>query len=211
MSNHPDPHYNKPDALSSAIARLELTAEIYVNGDFCGTWAVDTSGSRRTPFHLIASGTAWLHIDAEETKQLTAGDLVVFPNDKQHIIASNQHIPNDIKINSPDLAAIDNPTQMVCGFFDFANKASWPLLDSLAPVIILDLSETSHEIHARNLIKQMLYEFEDKEPGHHAVANQLAYLLFIEIIRHQIKAQQVKTGMLAALFDNLFLYGLWVF
>ena len=58
-------YLDEPDALSTMLSRLSLSAEVYVNADFCGAWAVDTSGSRRIPFHLIGRGRAWLHLDGE--------------------------------------------------------------------------------------------------------------------------------------------------
>jgi hypothetical protein len=53
MSNNPEFFLNDPQALSAVLTHLELGAEVYKDGDYCGTWAVDTAGSRRIPFHLI--------------------------------------------------------------------------------------------------------------------------------------------------------------
>lgn len=194
-------YLDKPDALSSVITHLELTAEVYVNGDFCGTWAVDTSGSRRIPFHLIANGDAWLHNEGQPAIHLTPGSLVVFPNDSQHLMASSDAVPDDLVINQLDTRTEENPTQMICGFFEFKNKSAWPLLDSLSPVILIELGESSEEVRARNLVEQLLYELKNEAPGHYVVVNQLAYLLFIEVMRQQIKTEKVKSGILSALFD----------
>ena len=93
MSDSPSIYLGDPDALSSVLSRLQLNAEVYSDGDFCGTWAVDTSGSRRIPFHLIGRGEAWLHVNGQPPQMLSCGDLVIFPRDTQHVMAGSREIP----------------------------------------------------------------------------------------------------------------------
>lgn len=193
--------YDQPDALSSLLQRLQLHAEVYVNGDFCGPWAVDTSGAKHMPFHLIARGEAWLHIDACEPKRLAAGDLVFFPHDNKHIVASENQCPSEQLVNADSHLNTGPVTHMVCGFFEFKNKLAWPLINTLEPVVVLDLSAMSDAPHVRTLLELMVGELKRKQPGHYAVVNHLAYLLFVEVIRQQIRAGKVASGILAALFD----------
>ena len=93
MSNRPELTIKNPDPLSAILTSLQLHAEVYVNADFCGAWAVDTSGSRRMPFHLIGQGEAWLHIEGKPPQRLSTGDLVVFPHDTAHVIAYSEQPP----------------------------------------------------------------------------------------------------------------------
>ncbi len=202
MSNNPNMYLDSPDALSSVLSRLQLNAEIYSDGDFCGTWAVDTSGSRRIPFHLIGRGEAWLHVDGQPTQLLSSGDLVMFPRDSQHVIANASELPPSELINAAVTVDQGPVTNMVCGFFEFKNKSAWPLLDSLAPVIVIDLSDMSMSSTIRGLIDLMVAELNRREPGFYAVINQLAYLLFVQVLRQQIEQGKVDSGLLAALFDS---------
>lgn len=202
MSNSPNLYLKDPDALSSVLSRLQLTAEVYSNGDFCGAWAVDTSGSRRIPFHLIGRGEAWLHIEGQPTQALSAGDLIIFPRDHQHIIANSRETPAESVINAEVIIDQEPTTNMVCGFFEFKNKAAWPLLDSLASVIVMDLSDRSMSSTIRGLIDLMLAELNKRAPGFYTVINHLAYLLFIQVLRQQIEQGDVNSGLLTALFDQ---------
>jgi AraC family transcriptional activator of mtrCDE len=210
MSNSPNksqnssqsPYLNDPDALSAVLTGLQLNAEIYSEGDFCGAWAVDTSGSRRIPFHLIGRGEAWLHVDDLPIQMLSAGDLVIFPRDTRHIIANSSEPPPAELINAEVLEDQGPMTNMVCGFFEFTNKSAWPLLDSLAPVIVIDLSDRSMSSSIRGLIDLMIAELNKRAPGFHAVIDHLAYLLFVEVLRQQIEQGKVNSGLLAALFDS---------
>ena len=202
MSDSPNMLFNNPDALSSLLSRLQLKAEVYVNGDFCGAWAVDTSGSRRIPFHLVSQGKAWLHMDGQKTQALNRGDLVIFPRDDQHIISSSSSRPAAELVNSENFDETGPVTHLICGFFEFENKAVWPLLDSLSPVIALDLNQQDGQSSTKKLIELIIDELDREQPGHYAAVDQLAYLLFIDVLRQQITCGQLNSGLLAALFDG---------
>ena len=75
------------DAMSTLLLRLKLRARVYLRADFCGDWAVDTSGERRAPFHLLTRGTGWLHEPGAPARLMTPGDLVVFPADSSHMVS----------------------------------------------------------------------------------------------------------------------------
>jgi AraC family transcriptional activator of mtrCDE len=201
MSISPQEYLDNPDALSAVLAGMQLHAQVYLNADYCGSWALDTSGSRRIPFHLVGRGEAWLHCAEQPVRSLSSGDLVLFPRDDHHVVASSAQMPTEVEINAAANDGAGAVTQMICGFFEFRDKASWPLLDSLAPVIVMDLGELSVAPQARALIDLMVGELQREAPGHYAVVNQLAHLLFIQVIRQQIDSGRVQTGLLAALFD----------
>jgi len=189
------------DALSAIVRGLKLRAEVYVNADFCGTWAIDTSGSRRVPFHLLGSGACWLHLTGQPARLLTAGQLVLFPHDQSHVLSSLEQQPPTEIINQQPEENSGDTTSLVCGFFEFASKSNWPLLDSLPEVIVLDLNDTERMGDTHSLIQLMTNELNDSRPGSEAVVNELAYILFIHILRSQI-VQGLNKGLLAALFDT---------
>lgn len=198
MSENPNIYLNDPDPLSVLLKRLSLNAEVYVNGDFCGTWAVDTSGSRRIPFHLIGSGEAWLHIDDEKQK-LQTHDLVIFPRDHKHIISNNAVKPSAESVNLP-MTNDGETTNMVCGFFEFKNAMINPLLDALPDVIHLQAKPADGNTSLK-LIDLMILELQNARAGCYTVVDQLAYLLFIEVLREQVASETLDSGLLLALFD----------
>ena len=202
MSNSPNIYLDNPDALSAVLAGLELNAEVYVDGEFCGPWALDTSGSRRIPFHLVGRGEAWLHMGAQATQMLSCGDLVVFPGDDQHVIANSAQMPPEESINTQWGTDEGPVTNLICGFFEFKNRSAWPLLDSLAPAIHIGLSDMSMSSTIRGLIDLMIAELKRREPGFYVAINHLASLLFVQVLRQQIQQGKVDTGLLAALFDE---------
>ena len=201
MSESPNIYLDDPDPLSQLLSRLALSAEVYVNGDFCGTWAVDTGGSRRIPFHLIGGGEAWLHFESEPPQQLSERDLVLFPRDAHHIVSNDDKRPPEDTVNT----AMTNDgatTHMVCGFFEFRNALAYPLLDALPEAVVLRASDNQQARHLQWLIDCMLRELKEAKPGCYTVVDRLAYLLFIEILRQQVASNVLEKGLLVALFDT---------
>lgn len=201
MPDNPSIYLDTPDPLSVLLTRLNLNATIYVSGDFCGTWAVDTAGSRRIPFHLIGSGAAWLHLDGKAPEHLAAHDLVIFPHDAHHIISNSKVKPVQEKVNQ-SMSNDGDVTQMICGFFEFRSPVLFPVLDSLPQTVVLHSSkgETGRRIEA--LISLMLAELDNAHPGFYTAINQVAFLLFVEVLRRQMDSGVITGGLLSALFDE---------
>ncbi len=201
MSDIPNIYLDDPDPLSVLLEKLALTAEVYVNGGFCGTWAVDTAGSRRIPFHLISEGDAWLHFEDQKPTPLGAGDLVVFPSDAHHIISNSKRRPGKSRVNAP-MSNDGATTHMTCGFFEFKNKIAYPLLDALPPVVHLNALAGDDTQRLSHLVRMMQAELLASKAGCYAVVNQLAYLLFVEVLRHEVARGELASGLLLALFDS---------
>jgi len=189
------------DGLSLILQRLRLQAEVYVHADFCGSWVVDTSGSRKVPFHLVESGTSWLHLPGESPRLLTAGDLVIFPHDQEHQLCNQEQLPEGVPRNEiPEHNSELPSTTLACGSFEFASRNVWPLLDGLPEVIILDLTDTQRFGQTHALMQLMIGELQRRDAGCKAVVDQLAAALFIHVLRSQL-AVGLSQGILAALFD----------
>ena len=192
------------DALTDTLRWLRLKAEIYLHSDFHGCWAVDTSGSKTIPFHFVHSGKSWLHIEGEEPRLLAEGDLVVFPHDDQHVLSSESEYPDAELVNAEQdpiaLLQMHNVTGLTCGYFEFQNKANWPLLQSLPPVIVLELSDPTRLKNTRALLQLLVMELEQNEPGTQLAVDYLAHTLFIHILRYQLE-HGLQAGGLKALFS----------
>lgn len=199
MPDSPNIYLDDPDPLSVLLSRLELTADVYVDGEFCGTWAVDTGGSRRIPFHIIGEGEAWLHFHGE-VQLLRSGDLVVFPRDEHHTLSSSPEEPPPDLINAP-MSGDGAVTNLVCGFFEFRNPSVFPLLESLSSAVLLSTDGTKGG-KTGAVVQLMLEELDAARPGYYACIDQLAFLLFIEVIRQEVENGEVTSGLLTALFDG---------
>ena len=199
ISNRPD---QASDGLSTILAKLGMKAEIFMQADLCGLWAMDISGQRKVPFHLVEQGTGWLHTsNSQPPRLLGSGDFVVFPHDAPHCITSDPNAPPPHIINRVPEKPTGRITSLLCGFFEFRNRNAWPLLDSLPNVIVLDLKEGGRQHSAYPLVQLMISELERNQQGMGAALNELAYLLFIQVLRMQIESG-ASAGLLFALADK---------
>ena len=142
------------DALTAILRRLRLRAGIFAHARYCAPWSVDTSGQRMAPFHLIQAGSCWLHMADAEPRQLSPGDLVVLPRDGAHVLSSSADAPDPAGVNRAQPAQDQPPDNvMLCGYFEFAGRAAWPILDTL-PAAIAERSGYESEAAIRKAFRK---------------------------------------------------------
>lgn len=189
------------DALSLLLRRLELHAHVFLRAEFCGRWAVDTSGQLRAPFHLVTRGTGWLHSPGSPPRQLTGGELVLFPHDAKHTFSHSDTPPDPADINQPPPAVLDGPiTGLLCGYFEFDRRAAAPLLAGLPTTLVLDLKKAAGHRDTAALVQLWINESALTDLGTDFIIDQLAYVVFVHILREQLANGGLR-GPLAALSD----------
>ncbi|MEM7432660.1 MAG: AraC family transcriptional regulator [Pseudomonadota bacterium] len=195
------PDRPETDALTDILRKMRLTAEIYARPDYCGSWGVDTSGHRKMAFHLIERGNAWLHMEDLDPIPMISGELVLFPKDAPHTLAHSADSPRTALINQPPPAKLDGPvTSLLCGFFEFQSPSAWALLDGLPDVVTLNLRDASNSPGTAALLQLVVAELAADRPGTQAVIDELAYVLFVHVLRSQMDAG-LTGGLLCALAD----------
>jgi len=128
------------DALTDVLRLLRLRTNIFLHANFCGVWAVDSSGQKKASFHVVAHGDCWLHFaSAEAPIPLQAGDFLVLPRHKPHRNSSLPTPPGpDVPLNQPS-AGDDSAdsTGLICGYFEFESRAWNPIIEALPEAIVL--------------------------------------------------------------------------
>ncbi len=186
------------DALSDIVRRLGLRSGIFTDAQYCGTWAVDTSGNKMATFHLIQDGNCWLLMQGTQPVQLNAGDFVFFPQDARHLLSPCEQVEADTIVNQANPLDPGQPvTRMLCGYFEFRSAAQWPVLDALPEVVVLHSGQPAEDT-TRLIIDLILAECRQPGPGQVAALEQLSYLLFIQILRKALSDDH-QSGLLAAL------------
>jgi AraC family transcriptional activator of mtrCDE len=118
------------DVLSNVLQVLRLRASVFFHNRFCSAWSVDTSGSGKGTFHLIARGNCWLHRKGQTPVPLRGGDLIVFPRDAEHVVSDSSEPP--VPQKPDDACDTEGPsTTLICGYFGFDTGAQNPVLDAL--------------------------------------------------------------------------------
>ena len=132
------------DVLSHLLDTFRLEAHVFHNGQYCGDWQIDTSGANKASFHVITHGSCELLLKngAKHEDSLSKGDLVIFPRDLEHRLASDTSV--SIPLNSVSSVSFHeglnvNGTGMVCGHLEFERQHNQFLLDSLPDYIVISL------------------------------------------------------------------------
>ena len=189
------------DTLSDWLRRVNFRAEVFFRAEYCGRWAVDTSGSNNVPFHLVSQGEGWLHDDSNAPKQLLPGHLVFFPHDQSHILSATAERPQPEAVNPASPALVEGPaTRLVCGYFLLDRLLAAPLLAGLPSTIVLNLANAPSS-GARDLVHLLMREAAEKRPGSDVAVDRLAELVFIEALRTEGEAGRLS-GVFNALGDS---------
>ena len=128
--------------LESLLATMRVAVTIHHNGQYCGDWNVDSSGSQFINFHLISHGSCYLRLDGEDDKvnELHAGDMVIFPTDCKHCMSNSDAFSSPVNSSvskSFDEGEQPDGTGLLCGYFSYEHPLMVNILQQLPPAIIL--------------------------------------------------------------------------
>ena len=181
--------------LEPVLAKLRVSAKIFHNGQYCGGWAIDTSGSKNMTFHVLTHGECLLEVGSFSVK-LEKGDAVFFPRDAAHVLRSNG--TSHIKVNSVESRSMSEPMQadsvgLVCGYFEPLTPIFSALADHFPDVIVLNHKESAD---SAVLINLMMSEARASKVNDSALLDRYADCLFYLLLRDHMTKNK---GLFAAL------------
>ena len=193
------------DSLSAIFSTFRLQVDIIHNAQYCGHWAVDTSGPGHISFHLVTHG----HCYAESPQlaspaRLESGDFIMFPQRTRHRVSSEKG--SEIELNSaPSLPYEEGMRHdgvgLLCGYFRFTHAANSPLMDILPPVKIVQSTLAQTESTPVKILSMIKQEALAKASGCQTLINRLAESLFVVLAREHLQENQAISGLTAALND----------
>lgn len=184
------------DVIRDLLSAYRLTAQVYPEVNYCGSWSLSTSGSRKCAFHLVVRGACWLHLHDGAPTRLHAGDLVMVPRDAEHLLCGSSQ-----PIAAPSSAAEGSDVSITCGYLEFGGARANPILEALPDVLIVRPRDESERERVAGLIGLLHMEARAPETGTGIVLDKLAELLFAMVLRAHMESSSEKRGFLAALTD----------
>ncbi len=183
------------NAVDQLFSPLKLEANVFHNGQYCGMWALDTSGADKMTFHVIVKGTCHLKV-GDQITMLKEGDAVFFPSDSKHVVTNFPE--QDIDINSaesiPMNAVLTEPsTGLVCGNFGHQHPIFERIVKQLPDVIIVRRESNSA---SAKVIDLLLEESAVSGAENNALLNRLSDCLFLLMVRDHV---DVESGVFAAM------------
>jgi AraC-like DNA-binding protein len=215
------------DTLSDVLRAVRLTGAVFFAIDASEPWvaeapAASAIGPHIMPgvehvieYHLVISGSCWGGLPDEPALQLSAGDVIVFPQGDAHVMSSAPGMRGrpDIELHRrtaqgrlPVALALDGGgrerTEVICGFLGCDARPFNPLLSAL-PRVLHVRAASGHNTALRHLIELALAESLRPQPGGDVALARLSELLFVEVVRrHVAELAPEQTGWLAGLRDE---------
>ena len=196
--------------------RLEATAPWGLSQEKQVQQKVTASGSKTESlpdgahFAMISRGNCWLSVEGiEEPIPLTGGDCFLLARDTAIIMRDSPRTRPKATFREMGLkgsSVVDYggggaPTTIVCGSLSF-ERASLKFTKQLLPRFILIKADRAHTLALHITMQALASEMAGPAPGTEVVANRLAEVLFIQILRAHIASETGRNqGWLRAIFD----------
>jgi AraC-like DNA-binding protein len=216
------------DAFSQILSGLKLNGALFFSAEFTAPWGLTTAppdvlvdefavhAEHLLIYHFLIEGTAVAQLIDGPKVELTAGDVVVFPNASQHHMTSGrvavESFPNygiSAKIRSRDLTPLraggGGPTsRFVCGYLTCDPHLCRPILQGLPPVFKVNIRTDRSGKWLESSIMHLLEETASGHAGTEAMLAKLSETLFIDTLRRYVESlPEQQMGWLAGARDPI--------
>jgi AraC-like DNA-binding protein len=208
--------FNTMHVMTVIHSRIEATAPWGVKRKDEEVTKATVSGKMLSPADLahlgmVSRGNCWLSVDAiREPIPLTAGDCFLVAPKTSFTLRDN---PRTRPMNFCDLAPKTKnhvvhhggggtPTTIISGLLSFDSVSLKPMAQ-LLPGLILVKADQARALALHSTLQLLASEMAESTPGGEMLAQRLAEVLFIQMLRTHIAsgAESHKQGWLRAIFD----------
>ena len=162
-------------------------------------------------FAMLSRGNCWLSVEGiGEPIPLAGGDCFLVARGTSIVLRdgprtrprwSFREIAGMANSNVAHCGGGGAPTTIVCGSLRF-DRASLKPITQLLPHFILMKADQARTLALHNTMHALASEMAEQAPGSEAVANRLAEVLFIQVLRaHIASGPERNQGWLRAIFD----------
>ena len=218
------------DTLSGVLKSVRLEGAMFLDAEFTAPWCMrgrygmtsvkqQLAGAEHVVmFHFLTEGSCRVRlVDGGDEIEVSAGDLVLFPQDDRHLMGSALHLAPleaDFLIDAaaamaedPDFVRIRHggggaPTRFVCGYLACSRSLCRPLFEALPRVLRIPIGDGQASTLVRELLRVGVRETKLTRPGTQSTLAKLAELVFVEALRHHVEhLPPGGKGWLAAMRD----------
>lgn len=197
------------DVLSDILSKIKLSSVVYFKSDFSEPWGMEIPKGPFAQFHIVTKGQCVLRTN-NESIQLFAGDIVVFPFGASHWLANNknskryngQEVVKSILSGKSLFEGDKLSTTLVCGHFEFDKSLDHPFVKELPPIIHINDTDIKQFSWLKNIVDLVIYEAEKEQSGSGLIVNKLGEILFVHTLRAYIEKRKSDKGFIAAIQDE---------
>ncbi len=196
------------DPLSDVISFLELRSYRVGGFEAGGDWSIRFGAYEAIKCYAVTSGACWLAVEGDgDPVHLQQGDCFLLPHGRPFRIASDLALPPDdwqrhfvgaregevVRLNGSD------GVKVLGSHFQLSGPQAEMLVGMLPPVVHLQREAEREAL--RWAFDRMRQELTDLKPGGVLIAQQLAYMIFVQALRLHLDDRN-GVGWLFALSDK---------
>jgi AraC-like DNA-binding protein len=212
------------DPLSEVLRSIRLKGAVFLSAHFTAPWCVSVSinsedcarfigkPAQVIGFHVVIEGALLVALDGKPTIDVQAGEIVLFPQNDDHVLANEAGIR---PVTARDLIqpAADGEllrivyggggtaTRIVCGFLASEDTYN-PLMSTLPRVLKIDVREGASREWIEASVRFAAGELAEGRLASSSVMSRLAESLLTEAVRHYSSAlAEEQAGWLKGLKD----------
>lgn len=202
---------SRDEVLYQTLEALRLRGTVYFQADFRAPWGMAIPASQVAAFHVVVAGRCWLRLADAPSRALDPGDLVLLPHGLAHELVHDEQgwaEPATELLGSPHgegdgavYGGTGASTTLVCGHFEYDQRALHPFFESLPEVIHVSAGESEQATWLAAASRLAAAESRVQQQGASVVVDRLAEALLLQTLRLFLKQSHEPRGFLAAAQD----------
>ncbi len=200
------------DVLSEVLTLIRLRGELVYTARLGAPWGLRFQAGP-SHFHFVESGGAWVTPVGHAPQWIEAGDLVLLPLGKGHVIADAP----DSAIADIDVVASDRfdrdalvlrhgdgapASQLVSGYFSFEGSQLPAIMAALPPLIHIPRGDAGAPGWLAAISHFLVDEAQQPNPGSSLMISRLIDLLVIRTLRSWAATEATRIGWLGGLGEE---------
>ena len=213
------------DALSDVLRAAHLDGGVFLQAEFREPWCIMVRATGELcapflgptahliPYHYVVEGNLHFAVEGGEPEPLSTGDVVLFPQNHAHLLASDPRLPpvfgRDV-ILPPEGSGLYSirhggggaVTRMICGYLGCDAAYGNPVVATLPASMKIKVADAGPAEWIRSTFQYAANEVGNGRPGSQTVLAKISELLFVEAVRSYVEGLPAdRTGWLAGLRD----------
>jgi AraC-like DNA-binding protein len=213
------------DAFSEVLSGVRLKGAMFFSAEFSAPWRLSTPHCRLLApvlapgaphivvYHFVVEGTARARVEDSTDVELEPGDVVMFPHGDPHTLSAGpgtNPVENAAllqRITTGDLSPMQAGgggavTRFVCGYLTLDPLLCGPILESLPPIVKVNVRTDRAGHWLEQSIMHLLEEAVSDRAGSDAMLAKLSEALFVDTVRRYVAGlPDQTTGWLAGARD----------
>lgn len=188
------------DPLSDILTLLRPRSTLSVALDAGGDWAIAFQGHEGVKFNAVRRGACWVRVEGDaEPHRIEEGDCFLLTSGRPFVLATDLSVPPlepaavyGRKVNGVAVCNAGGDFLMLSGRFTFDGDHANVLFGAMPPVVTVGGTSANASV-LRWALDQLADEVRQSRPGGALVAEHLAQLMLVQVLRLYL-AQPQGTG-----------------